>query len=90
MRTKNQQRSFGGDKVRREWIIGLGKSRGFWRAVGNEGEIERCYVSFINPNSPSLCKLLCAQTGGRRCHGRKWEEGDMGKGREHLGEPGTR
>lgn len=41
--TENQQRCFGGSKVRRKWITGLGRSGRFWRAVGNEGDTERSH-----------------------------------------------
>jgi len=40
--------------VRREWIIGLGKSGRLWRVVGNEGQMERPHASCISLCLPSF------------------------------------
>lgn len=42
-------------KVRREWLIGLGRSGRFWIVVGNETEMERPHASCIICACPPVC-----------------------------------
>lgn len=75
--------------MRREWIIGLGKSGRFWMADGREGKIT-CFMQQSVPTTlPFQIVLSCANSCVPRKEGecdkegsgrKEMQEGDPGKG----------